>query len=346
MSFNNRYSGSFTSTATPDRHDVMLPQGEPDMFHIRNRTSWGDSGAVTSIEGWWWKGMTADYAQGGDQSGANALSSAAITSNGFRFIDTWNPPVFSALDLSSITMANPAVAAVSGGSTGSINVGDVVRIDNSTGMLQIGGYEFSVTSVSAGTSVTLNFDAQNEAAAATDGNVRLIIPNRFYPRWRYIVPVGGLLGIDQASQCIVCTSVYHDFSVGEKVSFRVSSAFGMDEINNLSGTVVSIGNASGAAYSTAIAANYNALKVDIDTSGFTAFALPASAIAAAGVSPAMILPAGAGPYPNANPPYVPVQAAFDNRNRYIMRIGTNVITKASEIYDWEAYYSVNHNDEN
>lgn len=342
MTFNNRYSGSFTSTATPDRHDVALPQGQPDEFFIKNRTKWGNDASVTAVRASWFRGMASGAAETEDQAVTTGiLSTNIVTANGFTFIDTANPPVFTANALDDITKADPAVADVTS-STGSISVGDVVRIINPTGMLQVGGYEFSVTAISTDSSVTLNFDSSNEAAAATAGSIKLIMPSRFYPRWRYIVPVGGLEGIDQASQCIVCTSVYHDFSVGERVSFRVSSAFGMSEINNRSGIVQSIGNASGSAYSTAVASNYNALQIDLDTSGFTAFALPASAVAAAGVSPAIILPAGAGPYPNAADPYVPTTAAFDNRNKYIMRIGTNVITAASSIYDWVAYYSTEH----
>ena len=348
MTFNARYSGSFTSTATPDRHDVQLPQGQPDYFKLVNRTDW-NAASETSLVSEWYKGMAFDAALTVD-SGVNTnreLSTAAtaVTTNGFRFIDTWNPPTFTSNGLSAISAANPAVISVDS-STGSVAVGDVVRVTNTTGMLQVAGYDFSVTAVSTDTSISLNFDAQNEAAAATDGEVRLIIPGRMYPRNRYIVPVGGLAGVSVAAsngaQCVVCTSVYHDFSVGEKISFRVTSAFGMSELNNLTATVVSIGNASGAAYSTAIAANYNAMQLDLDVSSFTAFSLPASATAAAGYSPAMVVPAGAGPEVNANPPGVPVNAAFDNRNRYVMRLGTNLITSASAVYDWYAEYSNQH----
>ena len=81
------------------------------------------------------------------------------------------------------------------------------------------------------------------------------------------------------------------------------------------------------------------VTLDLDTSGFTAFLPPTSAVYAAGVSQAQILPAGAGPEVGANPPGVPVTAAFDNRNRFVMRIGTSVITSATAVYDWEAFYS-------
>jgi len=342
MSFSGRLSGSFTSTATPDLHDVVLPYGEPDLFILQNRTDWNAT-TETALISKRYRGMAEEAAltidKGVNTNSELSTAAAAVTTNGFRFFDSWNPPTFAALALSGteISNANPAVATMA--NTGSIQVGSVVRFDNTTSMLQASGIDFSVTAVTLNTNITLNWDAQNEAAAATAGNARLIIPGRFYPRKRYIVPVGGLRGITQATQCVVCTSVYHDFSVGERVRLKVPTNYGMTEANNLTGTVLSIGNASGAAYSTTIAANYNALRLNIDTSGFTTFAMPTSAQWATQKIPAEIIPAGANPEDGANPPGVPVNAAADNRNRYVMRCGTNVITSASAVYDWEAYYS-------
>ena len=326
MSFQARYSGSFTSANPAARHDVVLPQGQPDYFRIRNRTAWGDDAAETSVEANWWRGMAFDAGQTMDQAvTSGALSTEAITTNGFRFIDTANPPQFAALATTAISVANPAVCTMA--DTGSIAVGDVVRLDNTTGMLQVAGYDFEVTAVTTNTSVTLNLDSnvQPFAAAATAGNVRLIIPGRFYPRWRYIVPLGAAAGITQAANAVFSTSVAHDFTVGEKVTFRVPSAYGMTEMNNLVGSVTAVGTYT--------------VTTDIDSSAFTAFNFPTSAVYAAGVSPAIIMPAGAGPQAGANPPESPVNAAYDNRNRFVMRIGTNVITSASAVYDWEAMYS-------
>lgn len=343
MSFNARYSGSFTSASTVARHDVVLPQGQPDYFRLRNRTAWGDDAAETSVESNWWIGMAADSAQTIDQDVATgAMTTEAVTTGGFRFIDTFNPPVFAELVATAITAAEPAVVSMA--NTGSIAVGDVVRISDSTAMLQISSYDFQVVAVTANVSITLQLDASAFAAAATAANVRLFIPGRFYPRWRYIVPLEDADGISQASQAIVCTSVDHDFSVGEKVSFRVADEYGMSEINNVTGTVLSIGTmGEGAVYTEVNQGDAaNALTVDIDSSGFTAFAFPTSAQFAAGLTPAVILPAGAGPQNGANPPIVPTTAAFDNRNRFVMRCGTNVITSASAVYDWEALYSTLH----
>lgn len=326
MSFVYRDSGSFTSAAALAFQDVVLPHGEPDLFVLRNRQDWGDDGNVVSIESRRYRGMAEEEFLGVDQtSGDGTLQSAVGTTNGFRFIDTFNPPTFAALDLSGteVTNADPAVATL--GDTGAIQVGSVVRLSNTTGMFQISGYDIEVTAVSVNTDIDLNIDASAFAAAATDGEVRLIIPGRFFPRFRYIVPLDGAEGITQATSAVVSMSVTHDFSLGESVSFRVPSAYGMSEINNLNGTVTAV---------TAFT-----VTVNIDSSGFSAFLPPTSAVYAAGVSPAVLLPSGARPEVNANPPIVPVTAAFDNRNRFLMRCGTNVIVVTSRIFDWEAYYS-------
>ena len=243
MTFNARYSGSFTSAATLGRHDVVLPQGEPDYFRLRDRTDWGDNSAIVSVESSYFRGMAWDTAQGLDQAnGDSALTAAQITANGFRFIDTANPPTFAALATSGtdITTAEPAVVTMS--STGSIAVGDIVRITDSTGMLQIAGYDFQVDAVSVDTNITLQLDSSAFAAVATAGNVRLIIPGRMYPRRRFIVPLEDAVGITQAVQPTVCFSVDHDFTTGERVTFIVPPNYGMTEINQLTGTVLSIGN--------------------------------------------------------------------------------------------------------
>ncbi len=337
MSFSNILSGSFTSAAAVAFHDVLLPLGEPDRFVLENRTAWNDNAIVTetSIVSKRFRGMAEEAALGTDMgvNTSDELSAAAapITANGFRFIDSFNPPTFAALALNGteITRANGAVASMA--DTGSIQVGSVVRFDNTTAMLQISGYDIEVTAVSVNTNIDLNIDTTNFAADATAGNVRLFIPPRFFPRFRYIVPLAGAVGITQATNAVVSMSVAHDFSVGEKVGLRVSTDYGMSEANNLVATVTAVGTFT--------------VTLDLDTSGFTAFLPPLSLTYSEGVTQATIVPAGSGPEAGANPPIVPVTAAFDNRNRFFMRCGTGVVTSASDVYDWTAYYSNNHNAE-
>jgi len=315
--------GSFTSDASVARQVVQVSD-QPDLIWVRNRTAWGDDAAETSVESWWRRGMAQDAAQTTDQANASgALSSEAVTSGGFRVYNTSNPPTYAALPTSGtdITTANPAVATMA--STGAIVVGDVVRVTSSTGMLQISGYEFEVTAVSTDTNITLNLDSSGFGAVATDANIRLIVPGKFYPRWRYIVPLSGAAGITSATNAVVSCSVAHDFTVGEKVMLKVPSGYGMTEANQLVATVTAV-------------TTYT-VTLDLDTSSFTAFALPTSAAYAAGLTPAIILPAGSGPYPSGNPPYVSTDAAYDSRNQWQIVMGSNIVTSTSAVYDWCAW---------
>jgi hypothetical protein len=314
--------GSFTSDASLARQIVQVSD-EPDLIWVRNRTAWGDDAAETSVESWWRRGMAQGSAQTVDQAvTSGALSSEAVTSGGFRVYNTANPPVYSALGLSAITAADPAEVTVDS-STGDLVDGDVVRLVNTTGMLQVSGYEFEVNNVVADTTFELNLDASNFAAAATDGEFRLILPSKFYPRRRFIVPLDGNAGITQAANAVVSLSVTHDFTVGEKVRLKVPSAYGMGEANDKLASVLAV--------------TQYTVTLDLDTSGFSAFAIPTSADYAAGLTPAQLLPAGAGPEQGANPPGVPSDAAYDNRNQYQIVMGSNIITSTEAVYDWVAY---------
>ena len=314
--------GSFTSDSSVARQVVQISD-QPDMIVVRNRTAWGDDAAETSVESRWVKGMAQDAAQTVDQAvGTGILSSEAVTSGGFRVYSTQNPPTYAALGLSAITAANPSNVTVDS-STGALVDGDIVRLTNTTGMLQVSGYDFEVYNVSTDSDFDIRFDGQNEAAAATDGEFRLIIPNKMYPRRRFIVPLAGAAGITQAASAVVSTSVAHDFTVGEKVRLKVPSEYGMTEANNQVATVT--------------ATSTYTVTLDLDSSAFTAFSFPTSATYSAGVTPAEIVPAGSGPYPSGNPPYVSTDAAYDNRNQWEIVMGSNVITSTSAVYDWVAY---------
>jgi hypothetical protein len=116
----------------------------------------------------------------------------------------------------------------------------------------------------------------NFANPATAGFVKKYIPSKSYPRAMRVAM------ITKATQAVVYFTRTTDFTVGERVSFRVPSAFGMVEINNVVARVLSVTNSATVA----------SITLDLDTSGFTAFNFPTSAIAAAGVSPALCLPAG------------------------------------------------------
>lgn len=307
----------------------------PDLFILTNRSDWGDDTAQAAIESKFKKGMAQDSALLLVQAiTTNALSSDSITSGGFSFIDTSNPPSYAGLASTNVA-GNTGTFVVTMANTGSIAVGDFVRLVDVVDEYQISGYVFQVTAVTANTSITLGYMASavsagglaTFASAGDSATVIKFIPNRMYPRWNYVAM------ITKAAQAVVYFTAKNDYTPGEIVSFRVTSDFGMDEINNKAVRVLSVTNS----------ATVSSITIDLDTTGYTTFAFPLTAVALAGVQPAVCLPSSSGVVPDngsatnpQQPPGTNLRDAFDNRNQFYMHCGPGVIPAAAleATYDW------------
>ena len=322
----------------------LQSQNPPDFIIAKAITAWGKANDANSIE-WWWGQSMAQYTAKGLQQASDAtnpaITSKALTTLGISHYDTANPPTFASLANTTIT-GNAGTFIVMMANTGTISVGDYVRLYSTTGELQIAGYTFQVTAVTVNTSITLGYMATSGitfAADATAGFVVKYIPSLFYPRWAYIA------NITQAAQAKVYFTAKHNFTPGEMVGFRVSAAFGMDEINYKTARVLSVVNDE-----PTDATPESSITLDWDTSGYTAFAYPTSAVAAAGVSPAVAVPASSGVVPyngSANipqePPGTNLQDAFDNRNVRLISFGAGLFQVSSfaatdgDIWMWQAF---------
>ena len=328
--------GNFLATASRPYDISLVPQGpSPDFMYMRNRTQWGAS-ASKDVQWEWHRGMAQGTAQVTNQSAGNALTSVAIAADGFSFYDNANTPVFAPLATTSIA-GNTGTFVVLMASTGSIAVGDYVRLYATTGELQIAGYSFQVTAVTANVSITLGYMASSGitfAAAATAGQVLKFIPQKFYPRELRIA------NITQNATAKVYFTQKNDYTPGERVSFRVSSAFGMSQINNVFAQVLGVTNS----------ATESSIVINLDTTGFSAFVFPTSAVAAAGVSPAVCVPAGSVVVPDTSsnpavagsvlqPPGTNLLDSFDNRNTRIIHIGASMFANVStnDVIDWFAF---------
>lgn len=321
-------SGSFTSDSSLSKQVAVTDQ--PDFFILKNEGSWGNDTAVTAIESWFKSGMTQGSAKTKDQAVTTGiLSTNVVTTGGFTFIDTANPPVYAALATTAIT-ASAGTFIVTMANTGNIAVGDWVLLYATTGALQIAGYKFQVTAVTANTSITLGYMASSGitfAADATAGQVKKYIPNRMYPRTSLIA------NITAATQAVVSFTGKNDYTPGEILSFRVPEEFGMQEMDLVQARVLTVTNS----------ATVSSVTLDWNSSGYTAFTYPTSAQALAGVSPAIAVPSSSGVVPEngsatipQEPPGYNLRDAFDNRNKFIIDMGSNVITVASKKYDWLA----------
>lgn len=315
-------TGSFTSDGAVE--NISLPSGY-DSFSMINITDLGSSAGNTNVmRAQGTSLMPAGYGLYNPKtSGAATLALETMaTSGGFTFISD-SAGISNggsvALNGTEINQANPAVANTAS-TANLVDTVSVVRLFNTTGMLQVSGMDFTVGTIVTDTSFQLKYlNSSGFAAAATSGQYRIINASpRYYPRNRFIT------GITAASSAVITMSVTHGFTVGQAVRIIVPDAFGMVEIDGLLGTVTAISTAN------------NTITVNIDSSGFTAFAFPTSAIAATGVSFAQVVPVGEAAVNSVSQPYGNLlDDATDNQSFTGVSIGTTVQT-TGKVYQWFA----------
>jgi len=282
MAFTIITGGSFTSLGVGVK--IPLPSSA-DYFKTWNITQYAAAAPSVVVGGEWFGskfGVGASAANSGlrwKKSGSSAILidsfSTSSATDGFTYV-TLNPSVEAqaAAAITSITAASPAVVA----QTNTYSEGDILRIYNTTGMLQIAGMPFQISTVSGSGYTLTGLRAAGFAFAATAGNTRRI--SKFAavdPETLYITE------ITQAASAVVRTSVDPTayYVVGMKIYFSVPVSFGMTQINGLTGKITAVSSA-----------NYT-VTVDIDSTAFTAFAFPASSSSPTAQLFATYSPAGA-----------------------------------------------------
>lgn len=311
----NLITGSFTSDASQQIIDLN-PLHNVLSVDLSNITKFGSTAASTEV-------MTAHWELGYSNgwalrqlktSGAATLAlPSMVTSLGISILDTadQSPGPLVATG-TAITAATPAVVSDASTSTLLAN-STVVRMFNTTGMLQIAGMDFTVGTVTGSTSFQLKYlNSNGFAAAATNADWRIVpFDPAYYPRRRQVT------SITSASQAVITLSVAHDYSVGEKVRiFNPDVNFGMQEIHEQLGTITAV--TTGAT---------NTITVDIDSSAYSAWAFPTSAIAATGITFAQVIPV-AGPDNS-------LVAATQNLSARRVLIGSNALGASSDVMQYK-----------
>lgn len=295
MAFTIITGSSFTSTGVGVK--IPLPSSA-DYFKTWNMTQIAASNPNTVIMGEWFGpkfGVGASAAGLGVQTVKTTSNLTSNFSAGLGFTYVTSVPVVEAQAANAITnisAVNPAVV----NQTNTYSNGDVVRIYNTTGMLQIGGMDFQISSVSGSQYTLLGLPATASngfAAVATAGNTRRISTfGAVEPEFLYITnitPGSGIVGGGTGTS-IVTTSVDPSlhYVVGMKIYMSVPQSFGMTQMNTLTGKILGVNAVSAASNIGA----YN-LTIDIDSSTFTAFAFPASTASPTAPLFATLSPAGA-----------------------------------------------------
>lgn len=264
-----QYQGSFTADGNAK---ILRFPGDVHWITVFNETTTTAGGAGTGVMFRWFKGMTDDYAYEYQKLAADeSMVPVIATTGGFSYINTQTVPRLGALNATITAISNAAIPIVAAASTITLVNGDIVKLFGVAGGAQMNGIDFEIDTVVANTSFRLVYAPQ--IVAATTGSLYPVNwPLRFYPKTRTISVITA------ANPAVVTTTVSHSYAVGQKVRMQVPSEYGMTQMNGLWATI------------TAITAS--TFTTDIDSTAFTAFAWPVTAVAAAGFTPAQVIPFG------------------------------------------------------
>ncbi len=276
MSYNTIIAqGRFTSDGSAKT--IELPQSV-DWMAVYNKTvADADQTTAIGVKYYWQRGF-AD-GEGWEMKKSNAANAANLddylSSGGFTYVDSSASPN-GALNATTTAISTAAIPVVTNSGTNGLSAGDVVRIINTTSAQQLGGFDFTVGhNTLTSTTFSLDYMSQLGDAGTTGSWMKIKFDPIYYPRHRYITKV------TKASSAVVTLSVKHGYKVGQEVKFVVPAAYGMSELNGLRGTITAI--------DTTVATG-NTITVDINSSGFTTFAFPATGDVP--FSPAYVVPAG------------------------------------------------------
>ena len=277
MTLTTNQGGMFTSTGA--NVYLSLPSGV-DWIRVRNLTQANTNQTVAiGVEYYWQAGM----AQNSEyiyfkSNAANAINLIEYNlTGGFNYFNnTVNTPGALTSTITAISAA--AIPVVTNTGNNGLVPGSMVRLINIVGGSQISGIDFTVgyNTLSA---TTFSLDYMAQIVAATTGSFRVIPYNPyFYPSKRVIT------SITQAAQAVITFSVTHSYQEGQAIRITVPAAFGMVEMNGLLATVVAVNNAT-------TGAGANSITVNINSTGFTAFAWPLTGVVQA-FTPALAIPVG------------------------------------------------------
>ncbi len=189
------------------------------------------------------------------QDAANAIDALKLTTGGF----TEGSSNLGVKTGTTITKATPPVCTVA--NHGYSN-GDTVLLSKLTNMPQIGGFLFSIGNVTTNT-FELSFFDTNTAnfTAEVSFNVVKLPPFEWDNSWIGITSVitGLTTQVQSAANEPAVT-----YEVGDVIRFKVPDAFGMTELDGVTGEILSFNSTT------------NTYTVDIDSTSFTPFLWPAS----------------------------------------------------------------------
>jgi len=317
-------SGTFVSDGNAKTLQIRSDVDYMEVVNFTNAGATGDDGCVFK----WWRGMAEGAAVYEFKSGGgNTLNMGTLSSGGFSLVNSSDNALSPAVAITAAT--NVTSPVISTGDTSNLVDGSIVRLSGVTGSLGLSGLDFSIDTISANTSFAISAVlATAQGSAGTAGSYRRVkYDPLYYPQYRYIA------NITQASSAVVTLTVPSGYKVGQKVRFSVpESVYGMTEMDGLLGTITAVNDALGT----------QSITVDIDSSGFSAFAFPTSAQAASPLSKAIVSPVGMDTAQAISSSVDQLSDATDNVGYLGMLLGGGASAPggaSSDVMYWSAYKS-------
>jgi hypothetical protein len=274
--------GTFTSTGAAKF--LSLPM-VPDTIEIWNKTKYATTTNHVGVSA---IGFAEDAAGTAylTESNGTAWLGKILTSGGFTFLSAGTYQYGSTFTITGIVAATGVVTT---SAPHGYSVGDTVLIYGTTGMLQIAGTMTTITVVPSTTTFTIgNIPTAGFAANATAGFVKKVLFADLY------VPFGNpITAITTGTTTTIATAVNHSFTVGQEVFFVIpqvsASVWGTTQLD--SQVYLQANLVPQQAYITSIT-NANTFVVNVNSTGYTAFAYPTSAVAALGLTFPQVLAIG------------------------------------------------------
>lgn len=351
--FGNLITGTIISTGAVQNISLPGITNPNDLikFEIWDETQFGATTADTDmLRAYWFKDMAAGSAWVVNRVSGQAtdVTTNMVLTNGFTLIDPTGSQLQAAKSSSGASRINSAAPAQVTINSHGYNTGDVVRITQTTGLLQLAGLDFTVTNTGANTFTLTNLDTTLTNLTATATNVvaqKLNFGAAYYPQRQAITNIGASGG-----NSIITLAVTHGYTVGQAVRIYVPTSFvgsgtnpfvdgpiglGINTLGKgITATIVAIGTAD-------ISGFTNTITVNVNSSGFT-FQWPTSATAAGGIQFPFVEPVGEAATTSAGS--VNPANLLDDRTRNTstlqMSLGSQVFGVTSDVIRWIAYRGI------
>lgn len=225
--------GHFTSTG--NAKFVNLPF-QPDAIEMWNYSAFAADANHGVINAYWDADMGQGFAVSNTVGSLGNLFPDIVTVNGFSTFSAglmlqYGPQ----LQIAGITKNNPAqvtTASAHGLSTGQVVILEGLYQSPTTGMPQLSLMPFVIT-VTAPTTFTIAYNTNQSNYTALSGSpAGAYVRQVLYP-FLYEPGVAFISAISTGSTTTVTTTDPHNFVVGQEIGFRIPSAYGTTQLNEL-----------------------------------------------------------------------------------------------------------------